>query len=80
MSKNGNVKFVAVGILIKENVGDVVMTNKEIYKEIYRRRIRCSNCDVEVFINIPVGTLIKTFLRDLKCDNCGCKCMVDAWQ
>ncbi len=58
-------------------------------KKTYRIKVTCSNCgesDVEpgqsyenmgrmvyVWNLIPKGTLVKDFLKNKKCKNCGCK-------
>jgi len=41
--------------------------------ETYFEKRKCENCGKENTLNIPKGTTIKDFLKNVKCFNCGCE-------
>jgi len=46
---------------------------KDENKETYSINIECSNCGSEFEENeIPIGTTVKEFLKNKKCEECGC--------
>lgn len=40
--------------------------------DIYFEKRTCQNCKVENNMPIPKGTLIKDYMKEKKCKNCGC--------
>ena len=38
----------------------------------YQIRVRCTNCNQVQDLKVPKGETKERFLKDGKCDNCGC--------
>lgn len=47
------------------------MQNKNKNKT-YSVAIRCRNCDINTSLFIPFGMTRSDFLKDIKCNRCGC--------
>ena len=41
-------------------------------QDTYQINFECDNCSDEETYDIPCGTRVNDFLKDKKCENCGC--------
>jgi len=44
--------------------------------ETYRKKVWCGNCEEELWLEIPKGTLVEDFMLQVKCPNCGCPLLI----
>lgn len=49
---------------------------KEVIVDTYRALADCTNCKRESQHNVPKGTTIADFLREVKCPHCGCETVI----
>lgn len=48
----------------------------DIQNKTYSSRAKCPNCKDEKIIQIPFGIPMSTYEPNIKCDNCGCNCIL----
>ena len=51
--------------------------NEEEEPATYEITFDCENCGSEIDLEIPFGTIIKDFVKTLKCEECGCDLIQD---